>query len=127
MSRFKKIKGLSIYDDDDLRGLEETSVVFNKEGWYFDRLTQESWYEIETSTGIRAFKSDKPYFEYCLKIANHIPLSDREVRAIKILLLYNRKVKGLWELYDTDRQWKELRETYRGSRKYTLRALKDIL
>lgn len=102
--------------------------VFKREGWYYNRLTGECWYEYLDDNGkIRAYSLWNLYktFEYELKIKNHIPLSEKESKAIHTIWKYaNKKLK---ELYYTDKDWKTIRNTERSWRKLFLSTLKEII
>lgn len=117
MSRYKKLKPLSIYHDDDLYGLKETDIVFSKEGWYLDRILKKSWYEIKTSTGIRAFESRVTDFNWSLELALHRPLTTKESDSVKAVLRFTKN-KDLKNLYYVDCHWKQLRNTHRETKKW---------
>lgn len=125
MSRFKKLKTVEIIDDEELEGMEETDVFFNKAGWYLDRYYGVSWYEIKTSTGIRAFKSNVDHFNWSLKTVMHNPLTQEEVDAVRIAMRVCNS-KKLRELYDIDWHWKDLRNIGRETRLWLQRVLKEI-
>jgi hypothetical protein len=108
--------------DDETKHLKEIEPVFNRQGWFYDRQTKLAWYE---SYG-RAWLCDRnDDFLYCLKNAMHRPLLKKERQAIKTLMQNKLCPLALKQLYWTDTEVHDLRETYRGARMYTLRALKD--
>ena len=81
------------FNNSDLK----TQPIFNRDGWYYDRMTKLSWIEFNG----KAKLDDNPsYFIYTLKHESHKRLSSKERDAIKVLMSYNRCPK---ELIEADR------------------------
>jgi hypothetical protein len=91
--------------------------VFNRPGWYYDRHTKIAWYEFEG----QAWKCSRlDDFLYCMSLAHHRPLANRERTAIKTLIDMNRCPAELRSLIYLDDQWQNLRDIKTGTEKCLL-------
>ncbi len=110
------------FEQDESDSYPEIKPVFNREGQYFDRKTKECWFEVDG----KAYLNKNNLFGYELQLLNHTPLTQSELEAFRLLktnrFKFPRKLKDL--LY-MDECWKSHRETYRGSRKATMKALRE--
>lgn len=77
-----------------LLGLEQTKPVFNRDGWYYDRKTNNCWAEWNGT----AWKMDKQQFLYELQQLNTPTLHPDEVKAIQTLILFGNCPKSLRQL-----------------------------
>ena len=92
---------------------QEIAPTFNRDGWYYNRLHNFSWFEVRYNKLYRAFKEENPkQFLYELQLHSHVPLTAEEIYYIKSVLLYrkNEKLSGL--LYE-DHLWKFHNNIYR--------------
>jgi len=97
--------------------------VFNRDGWYYDRVKKVSWLEM----GGEAWQDERTGdFLYRLELLGHSPLSKVELKAIKTLRNRNICPKSLRKLKYTDYCWKQNRQAYRGSRLWRIRMLKEV-
>lgn len=93
---------------------QEIAPTFNRDGWYYNRLHNFSWFEVRYNKLYRAFKEENPkQFLYELQLHSHVPLTTEEIYYIKSVLLY-RKNEKLSELLYRDLDWKQLNEIHRG-------------
>lgn len=86
--------------------LEETYPTYNRDGFYYDRISGSCWYEC----GGKAYLAKEDYFLEKLEQLNHKPLRECERKAIESLWgLDNSKYKPLRELLERDDFLLELR------------------
>jgi hypothetical protein len=79
----EEIRQLTIEELIDQR-FEQITPVFNREGWYYDRLKKFSWYEWSGT----AWKAEVSQFVWELDQHNAKLLEPAEVKAIKTLIVY---------------------------------------
>ena len=98
--------------------LKEFQPVFHRDGFYYCRNTGQVWHEFAG----RAFRERRvDDFVYRLKMENHRPLLPCEQQAIRTLMQGHRCPSNLKELFYTDREWFDLRRTFRD-----VKMLKDF-
>ena len=70
----------------------EIPPFFHREGWYLNRETKESWFEVKFHDGkIRAFAETRTEdFEYSFSILNHTPMTNKEMEAVRTIQSYLR-------------------------------------
>lgn len=105
---------------DYYEGHAECRPVFGRNGCYYDRVTGDCWEEFDG----RAFKEQPDMFVYRLSILNHEPMSKEELEAVELLRLARRLPQALKERWWKQREWSDLRQTYRESRKHCMTSLK---
>ena len=88
-----------------LNSKPETSPVFNRDGWYYDRLKKISWLEIDS----KAYIERTDYFVYSLKLTGARRLEDYVYKSIGIVLSNGFGDKGLGEIYLIEQQLRILR------------------
>ena len=121
--------GVLFYNIESLKEcyVKEIDPIFNKPGWFFDREEDKCWVEALCDGKIRAFlEENSNQFKYNLQVSEHRTLSDEEVKAIKVLFGHgqlNHLESPLKELLSRDYYWKENREAYRSSRKWSLSVM----
>ena len=96
--------------------------VFKRPGWYYDRETNTSW--IETCRGCWSEKSPR-MFKYTLSCELHTSLPEKVEYAIGVLIAYNMCPKSLKQLLRKEHEVRQLKDTYRNSRKWMLRTIKQ--
>lgn len=100
------------YEPELFDNYKDGDVIFNRDGWYYDRISKVSWIEFTRNGKIYAKVKSPDQFLFTLKIENHIPLSKKEVDAI-LTIWYLQESKKLRELYETDCYWKQRRTMVR--------------
>jgi hypothetical protein len=93
---------------------EEVTPVFNKPGWYSDRISGIVWHEFDGKAFI-ASGADYAYFNYCLMLKNHKPLADLEIQAIQTLSRRGISCPHLKQMVYEDTCWKSTRAAYRNA------------
>jgi hypothetical protein len=93
-------------------------------GWYYDRLTKTSWYEVDGNTYTTKHLASR--FIYCLSLFDVEPFTDEQVRAIHSLIRnLTRKQKNatreLQNMLQKDLQAKNLRNIGRDARRFFFR------
>lgn len=101
MSRYKRLNAPAFFSYADnnpyslkREGFQQIEPVFNRNGWYYDRTTKESWYEF----GGKAWASESGQFLYELALLNTPWLKDEEIESIKTLKLYGNCPRVLLEM-----------------------------
>ena len=113
----------------DQEGIGIASIKIDRElignGWYYDRLTKTSWYEINGNT----FTSENlaSRFVYCLSLLDVEPFTDEQVRAIYSLIknLTRKQKNATRELQDMlrkDLQVKNIRNIRRDAKRFFFRT-----
>ena len=98
--------------------IHELRPIIGRDGWYYDRVNNFAWFEIEG----RAFVDLAPEdFVYELKMLNHKPLTKAEKMAILTLVHYNNCPKSLKELMYVDECFLMCQQVYRAGSKDMLR------
>jgi hypothetical protein len=94
--------------------------IFKRNGWYFNRLANISWIEVEFN-GIFycALEKSSKMFKYELELLSHSPLLNNQIKAIRTILMYKDN-KDLRKLLYTDRNWKDLRDIKRDGLRFWL-------
>lgn len=100
-------------------GYEETDVVFNRDGWYYDR-PNKCWYEFNGT----AWQAEKTAFLYELQSIDTVRLSENEIKAIKTLFVYRTLPPNVEKMLGTmlyrHNHKKMVRDTYLNSAKYRI-------
>lgn len=95
----------------DCVGTDRTPSIpprFNRNGWYYDRLTKEAWLEIDGE----AWSYYPETFLYALSLLNHRALLPKEAEAISLLIQAKLCPKSLVDMYRTDWDIKSFRATF---------------
>ena len=101
---------------------EQIEPVFNRDGWYYDRLANHSWYEWKGT----AWKAEVDQFKYELGQHDARILEPAEVKAIKTLIVYgscNLELRQL--LWDHDNKIMT-RDTFRNTQMFVRRELNKM-
>lgn len=85
--------------------------VFNRDGWYYDRIRNFSWYEYANIACTK--EGEEKQFLYELEQLNTKVLEPAEIKAINTLRVYGSCPKELVELLYKDEQNRHLREIYK--------------
>jgi hypothetical protein len=107
-------------------------VRIGRDGWYLQ--DGESWFEYagKAYVGLRGIFDEPTYkvlvpdFLYRLKMLEHRPLRDREVRALSLLLKEKVLDRKMRDLLHTDHTWRELRWTHRRTRMAAIRIRRGV-
>lgn len=102
-----------------VKSKNKINPVFNRHGYYYNRITKECWIECEFG----CYLYDEKSFISELKLFNHNPLLQKEVDALKTLCLNKQLKKQFSEVLFMDNAWKEIRRVGRNSRKLCLSML----
>jgi len=123
MPRVKSVKVLPLKKSDikifrlfgagEFTNRKEISPVFNRDGYYYDRITKTAWVEILG----RAFEYSPVQFMYELSMLSHKPLRDIEFQALKTLVINKKASKEMRDLYFIIREWRHLRAVARDTRR----------
>jgi hypothetical protein len=105
----KRLKNAS---NNPINNYEPCEKVFNKNGWYYDRLTKKSWIEWEDICFV--YESDT--FLYELLILNAKRLTDAELEAIAVLNIYGVKNDRLNSMAKQEEIVRMLRRTVMRSK-----------
>jgi hypothetical protein len=100
---------LECYPDD----FTEIPPIFNRYGKYL--VKDFAWFECEH--GCFTYKDLAKMIKYDLELSAQRPLRDKEVECIKYLIREGIANQELIERYRKDKDWKEIRNTGRMSRK----------
>ena len=99
----------------------EIVPIIGKHGWYYDRVNNFSWFELEN----RAFVYLSPEsFVYELKMLSHNPLPAKAKQAIIVLIHYNVCPNNLKELIYIDNCLLMSQQAYKSASKFRLRMKK---
>ena len=89
--------------------------VFNRNGYYC--LGRKCWFEVNGN----AYQYEKKYFDYALRLYNHSPLRDKEMKALEILLKEKILDKKMKELLTTEKYWRSQRSTKRNIKLFMIK------
>lgn len=110
----------------DQLGCIEKEAVVGKNGWYYDRVTKNCWYEFDGKSYFR--NKDGETFLHRLKSKSLPRLTDEELKslsvALKIKWLSGKVKKELWELCFFERHNRELRKISLDARRIMHRVLR---
>jgi len=109
-----------LLDQKHFRDMPTMPPVFGRPGWYYDRKEDISW--IETCQGCWQDKSPE-MFKYTLSCELHTSLPEKVEYAIEVLIAYNMCPKSLKLLLRKEHEVRQLRGTYRSSRKWMLKNI----
>jgi hypothetical protein len=98
--------------NDTLSSLREVKPIFNRTGWYYNRITETAWYEAHGKAWVCDRKDD---FLYELALQDHRPLTPKQREAIKTLKYAGLADKKLCELLWLDSEWFYLRSIRRDT------------
>jgi hypothetical protein len=101
----------------------EITPVFNRDGWYYDRIAKIAWYEYNGMAWINDRTDD---FLYELQCLNARWLNKDEVKAIKTLIVYGSCPKSLYEIMYQHELNTQHRNICRNSRCYAEKFWKEI-
>lgn len=103
---------------------EKITPILNRNGLYLDRETKTCW--IECKFGAYLYKNGYNQALYELNLLNHRPLMEKEIKAIRYLIISRIANKELKQLYYTDREWKNLRNITQTYKKTLFSLKKEI-
>jgi hypothetical protein len=111
------------YEPDFFKRHKKIAPIFNRNGFYYDRVSKQCWMEID---GI-AFEYPAGDFIYRLKMLNHRKLSDTEFKSLK-LLIRNRVItdKKIVRMFWDEIHERDCHNAYWESALATRRTLKEI-
>ncbi len=122
MLKILPLEGWMSVDDatiaQSMPSLTSTAPIFNRNGWY--RTRNSCWFEYNG----RAFLRRADDFDYCLRLFNHRPLRPESRQAIRLLMQERLASRELRELYHTDTDWRQIRDSGRMARKWLIPRLK---
>ncbi len=101
----------------------EVPPVFNRDGWYYDRIAKIAWYEYN---GMAWINDNPGQFLYELQCLNSRWLNKDEVKAIKILMIYGSCPKSLIEALVQNEHNFQHRDVYRNARFGTMMRYKKF-
>jgi len=100
---------------------ERLTPVFNRDGWYYDRLAKRSWYEWKGTAWTNKGCADQ--FLYELSQHDARMLEPAEVKAIRTLMVYGSANQELLELLWQHEHKVMLRNIYRDAILWRIRLL----